>query len=104
MFFADNRYAITYNGEVFNFEEIRTELESKGYIFKTQTDTEVLLAAYHQWGEGCLNRFNGMWAFAIWDEKEQELFMARDRFGIKPFYYLHKPGEIFAFAIENFKR
>jgi asparagine synthase (glutamine-hydrolysing) len=101
MFFADNRYAITYNGEVFNFEEIRTELESKGYIFKTQTDTEVLLAAYHQWGEGCLNRFNGMWAFAIWDEKEQELFMARDRFGIKPFYYLHKPGEIFAFASET---
>lgn len=101
MFYADNRYSITYNGEVFNFEEIRKELQDKGYQFRTETDTEVVLAAYHQWGEGCLNRFNGMWAFAIWDEAEQELFLARDRFGIKPFYYSHIPGKIFAFASET---
>lgn len=101
MFFAENRYAITYNGEVFNFEEIRDELIAKGYGFKTQTDTEVVLAAYHQWGKDCLKKFNGMWALAIWDHQKHELFVSRDRFGIKPLYYVHIPGKLFAFASET---
>lgn len=101
LYYADGRFSITYNGEVFNFEEIRVELEKLGYQFITQTDTEVVLAAYAEWGVKCLPKFNGMWAFAIWDEKEQELFIARDRFGIKPFYYTHIPGKLFAFASET---
>ncbi|MBS3912908.1 MAG: asparagine synthase (glutamine-hydrolyzing) [Bacteroidetes bacterium] len=101
MYFANRRYAITYNGEVFNFEEIRAELEALGHHFESQTDTEVVLAAYAHWGERCLTKFNGMWAFAIWDNQEKTLFMARDRFGIKPFYYTYVPGSILAFASET---
>ena len=93
------RYWITYNGEVYNYQEIRKELESKGYTFRSETDTEVILAAYVEWGAGCLSRFNGMWAFAIWDAQEKILFCSRDRFGIKPFYY-YDDGERFIFASE----
>lgn len=93
------RYWITYNGEVFNFIELRAELESLGHKFRTQTDTEVILASYDQWGENCLYKFNGMWAFAIWDTKAKKLFIARDRFGIKPLYYMKSPKR-FAFASE----
>jgi asparagine synthase (glutamine-hydrolysing) len=101
MAFADGRYHITYNGEIFNFEEIRRDLETLGHRFYSHTDTEVVLAAYAVWGADCLNRFNGMWALAIWDEQEKTLFMARDRFGIKPFYYVHEPGRLLAFASET---
>lgn len=101
MTYADGRFSISYNGEIFNFEEIRKELEGKGYVFTSQTDTEVVLAAYAEWREKCLTKFNGMWAFAIWDEKEQNLFLARDRFGIKPLIYMHEPGKMFAFASET---
>jgi asparagine synthase (glutamine-hydrolysing) len=80
-------YWITYNGEIYNYLEIRTELEGMGESFRTHTDTEVILRAYRHWGESCVNRFNGMWAFAIWDRKQQRLFCSRDRFGVKPFYY-----------------
>jgi asparagine synthase (glutamine-hydrolysing) len=90
---------ITYNGEIYNFQEIRNELEEKGYTFKSHTDTEVLINAYKEWGQDCLQRFNGMFAFGIYDEKEKLLFMARDRVGKKPLYYA-KYGSKFAFASE----
>ena len=99
MSYADGRYWITYNGEVYNFRDLRVELEQKGYAFKSHTDTEVILAAYTEWGEKCLQRFNGMWAFAIWDSQQRKLFCSRDRFGIKPFYYFYN-GSILVFASE----
>lgn len=83
----DGALTITYNGEVYNYLEIRRELEAAGQTFRSRTDTEVILRGYQQWGSECLNRFNGMWAFAIWDRARQRLFCARDRFGVKPFYY-----------------
>ncbi|GAX61880.1 asparagine synthetase [Candidatus Scalindua japonica] len=100
MITVDGNYAITYNGEVYNFQEIRLELESRGHRFRSKTDSEVVLHAYVQWGEECLNRFNGMFAFAIWNKSRQELFLARDRYGIKPLYYTFV-GTIFLFASEQ---
>lgn len=96
---SDNRYIIIFNGEIYNYIELRDELRELGHIFITNTDTEVLLAAYDEWQEDCLNHFNGMWAFAIYDRLEKTVFASRDRFGIKPFYYL-QTNEIFAFASE----
>ncbi len=93
------RFVITYNGEVYNFLELRSELEAAGYAFRSETDTEVVAAAYAHWGEDCLKRFNGMWAMAIWDPARRVLFVARDRFGIKPLYYLCQRGDFF-FASE----
>jgi len=90
----DNRYFIVYNGEVYNFKELRKELEGLGVVFKTSSDTEVVLYAYIQWGEHCLDRFNGMFAFAIWDNRLKELFLARDRFGKKPLYYYKDSGRM----------
>ncbi|MEP6747775.1 MAG: asparagine synthase (glutamine-hydrolyzing) [Bacteroidota bacterium] len=81
------RYTIIYNGEIYNYIELKKELQAKSYVFTSQSDTEVILAAYDCWKEKCLQYFDGMFAFAIWDEKEQTLFAARDRFGEKPFYY-----------------
>ena len=95
----DGRFWITYNGEVYNYLELRAELEGHGFQFETGTDTEVILAAYEFWGADCLNRFNGMWAFAIWDVRKKELFCARDRFGIKPFNYFWD-GRLFLFGSE----
>ena len=100
MSYLENRYWITYNGEVYNYTELRKELEESGHVFTSKTDTEVILAAYAQWGVDCLHRFNGMWAFAIYDTEKREVFMARDRFGIKPFYYWFSPDGNFAFASE----
>ncbi|HRO41259.1 MAG TPA: asparagine synthase (glutamine-hydrolyzing) [Flavipsychrobacter sp.] len=89
--------AIVYNGEIYNFLEIRTELRAKGFTFKTETDTEVILAAYRHWGVGCLEKFNGMWSFVIWDKDKQECFISRDRFGKKPlFYSFYKKAFLFA--------
>jgi asparagine synthase (glutamine-hydrolysing) len=82
-----SRYTITYNGEIYNYIELRAELRHLGYCFHSPSDTEVILAAYHHWKQDCLLHFDGMFAFAIWDNMEQELFAARDRFGEKPFYY-----------------
>lgn len=82
-----NRYRIVHNGEIYNYLEIKDILQQNGYSFYTQSDTEVILAAYDFWKEKCLQQFDGMFAFAIWDEKEEQLFAARDRFGEKPFYY-----------------
>src|SRR5882724_9834644 len=95
-----NRYTIIYNGEIYNYIELKEILKDKGYLFRTQSDTEVLLAAYDCYKEKCLNYFDGMFAFAIWDEKEQSLFAARDRFGEKPFYYCLDEKE-FLFASER---
>lgn len=93
------RFWITFNGEVYNFIELRDELERMGHRFRTQTDTEVLVAAYAAWGPECLLRLNGMWAFAIWDAQERTLFLARDRFSVKPLYYF-TDGRRLAFASE----
>ncbi len=94
------RYVVVYNGEIYNYVEIREELKSAGYSFETQTDTEVLIAAYDQWKAGCVDRFNGMWAFAIYDRDNNNMFLSRDRFGVKPLYYYHKDGT-FIFASEE---
>ena len=94
-----NRYQIVHNGEIYNYIEIRSFLQNKGYSFSTQSDTEVILAAYDYWKEKCLLQFDGMFALAIWDEKEEKLFAARDRFGEKPFYY-YEDEDNFIFASE----
>ncbi|SHI76023.1 asparagine synthase (glutamine-hydrolysing) [Malonomonas rubra DSM 5091] len=96
---ADGRFVLSYNGEVYNFQEIRVELEALGYHFRSRTDSEVVLNAFAQWGEKCLDRFNGMFAFAIWDKQEHSLFLARDRYGIKPLYY-SQVGEKLLFGSE----
>ena len=94
-----DRYRIVHNGEVYNYRELRSELEAYGHRFRSQTDTEVILAAYAEWGPDCVKRFNGMWGFAIWDRLERSLFCSRDRFGIKPFYYRAGVGRL-SFASE----
>jgi asparagine synthase (glutamine-hydrolysing) len=95
----DGRYLITYNGEVYNFADLRAELEAAGHRFRSHTDTEVVLNAYVAWGSACVERFNGMFAFAIWDGERSELFLARDRFGVKPLYYADL-GQVFLFGSE----
>ena len=99
MSYADGRYWITFNGEIYNFIELREELAALGYTFQSTSDTEVILAAYDRWGADCQLRFNGMWAFAIWDKREQLLFLSRDRFGVKPLHY-YFDGKHFAFGSE----
>jgi asparagine synthase (glutamine-hydrolysing) len=88
----DGRFVLILNGEIYNYRELREQLANKGHNFRTQTDTEVLLAAWSEWGEDCLSRLNGMFAFALWDGKERTLFLVRDRVGIKPLYYA-QPGQ-----------
>lgn len=105
MSYADGRYVITFNGEIYNYRELREDLKSKGHQFHTDTDTEVLLAAFAEWGADCLPHLNGMFAFAVWDNRERTLTMARDHVGIKPLYYAHLPskngqGPVFIFASE----
>lgn len=96
---ANGQYSITYNGEIYNYLELREDLKRKGYIFKTETDTEVILNMYTEYGEECLQHFDGMFAFALWDEERKRLFCARDRFGEKPFFYTRHSGQ-FIFASE----
>ena len=93
------KYSIVHNGEIYNYIELREELRKNGYSFRTQSDTEVILASFDYWGEDCVLHFDGMFAFAIWDEEEKELFAARDRFGEKPFYYFFE-DERFLFGSE----
>ncbi len=93
------RFTITFNGEIYNFRELRAEFEQDGVPFQTSTDTEVLLRLYERYGQGMLDKLRGMFAFAIWDELEQTCFLARDPFGIKPLYYSNRGG-VFAFASE----
>lgn len=95
----DGRFVIAYNGEVYNFKELRAELETRSYAFTSRSDTEVVLNAYAEWEEAALDRFNGMFAFAVWDREERQLFLARDRYGIKPLYYTEQ-GDTFLFGSE----
>ena len=97
---ADKRYVLSYNGEVYNYKNIRFELEEKGYYFKSNTDSEVVLYSLVQWGEKALLKFNGMFALALWDRHEKTLLIARDRYGIKPLYFLRQ-NNIFGFASEQ---
>src|SRR3989339_259313 len=99
MSYADNRYFITFNGEIYNFLEIKKELISRGYKFKSESDTEIILASFMEWREKCLDKFNGMWAIGIWDNKNKELFLSRDRFGKKPLFY-NQQNQDLTFASE----
>jgi asparagine synthase (glutamine-hydrolysing) len=90
---------MVYNGELYNTEDLRRELSLKGYAFRGWSDTEVLLTAYMEWGEGCLEKLNGIFAFAVWEEKNQRLFLARDRIGVKPLFYTQS-GQTFLFGSE----
>ena len=92
MLSADGRYVLTFGGEIYNYRELRAELKTKGHVFQTETDTEVLLTAFAEWGKECLPRLNGMFHFAVWDNRERTLTLARDHVGIKPLYYFYKPG------------
>ena len=100
MISPDHRYVLSYNGEVYNFQELRAELKAAGYWFQSQTDSEVVLHAFAQWGPECVHRFNGMFAYVIWDRKEKTLHLARDRYGIKPLYYAQW-GSTFLFGSEQ---
>jgi asparagine synthase (glutamine-hydrolysing) len=99
----DGDLVITYNGELYNFRELRAELEARGHRFRSHTDTEVVLAAFKEWGSACLDRFNGMFAFAVWNGRTRELFLARDRYGVKPLYYVALGGGVlFGSEIKSF--
>ena len=97
---ADHRYVLSYNGEIYNFRELKAELEALGYWFRSRTDSEVVLYALAAWGANALLRFNGMFALALWDRRERKLLLARDRYGIKPVYYAEENG-VFAFGSEQ---
>jgi asparagine synthase (glutamine-hydrolysing) len=100
MCYSEGRYWIVYNGEIYNHPDIRTELEKLGHKFITRSDTEVILASYAEWGPECLDKFAGMWAFAIFDRTKNEIFLSRDMYGIKPLYYWFSPDGDFAFTSE----
>ncbi|HEX5707895.1 MAG TPA: hypothetical protein VFX96_11400, partial [Pyrinomonadaceae bacterium] len=103
MLSPDGRFALTFNGEIYNYRELRPELEARGHRFQTDCDTEVLLAAFAEWGAECLPRLNGMFAFAVWDDRERTLTIARDRLGIKHVFYAEVEGDgeaSFVFASE----
>jgi asparagine synthase (glutamine-hydrolysing) len=100
MISTDHRYVLTYNGEIYNFRNLRSELEADGYWFRSQSDSEVVLNSFAKWGIDCVSKFNGMFAFAIWDRREKTLFLARDRYGIKPLYYAQY-GNVFLFGSEQ---
>ena len=91
---SDNRYVLTYNGEIYNFRELRIDLEAKGYWFRSQTDSEVVLYSLAEWGSDALLKFNGMFSLAFWDRKEKKLLLARDRYGIKPLYYFQNDKKL----------
>ncbi|HET9638865.1 MAG TPA: XrtA/PEP-CTERM system amidotransferase [Allosphingosinicella sp.] len=100
MLSADGKLALSYNGEIYNFREVKAELEAFGHRFRTTSDTEVILAAWRQWGPDCLSRFNGMFAFALYDKDQDCLFLARDRLGVKPLYWTTLSDDALAFASE----
>ena len=96
----DETVVVVYNGEIYNFQELAQELQAAGHTFRTRCDTEVIVHAWEQWGTACVERFRGMFAFAVWDRNKNTLFMARDRIGIKPFYYSVLPDGNLIFASE----
>jgi asparagine synthase (glutamine-hydrolysing) len=100
LFNKDKSVVVTYNGEIYNFQDIRAELETLGYQFETHCDTEVIVYAWEAWGEACVDRFRGMFAFAVWDRPRETLFLARDRLGVKPLYYADLPNGKFVFGSE----
>lgn len=100
LFNQDGSVVVTYNGEIYNFQAVRADLEQRGYVFRTHCDTEVIVYAWEVWGEACVDQFRGMFAFAIWDRNLQTLFLARDRLGVKPLYYADLPDGHFVFASE----
>ncbi|MCB1671168.1 MAG: amidotransferase 1, exosortase A system-associated, partial [Pseudomonadales bacterium] len=100
MFSDDGKLCVVYNGEIYNFQELGRELKNLGYTFKTNCDTEVILYAWRHWGPNCVDRFRGMFAFALYDQQQQSLFLARDRFGIKPLFYALLPDHQFIFGSE----
>jgi asparagine synthase (glutamine-hydrolysing) len=100
----DGRYVLTYNGEIYNFQELKADLSARGHLFHSSGDSEVLLAAFSEWGLSALPKLNGMFAFGIWDKQKRQLTLARDRFGVKPLYYAEVDGAlIFASEIKAFK-
>ena len=102
MFSDDKNIILVFNGEIYNYIELREELVKLGYHFKTTSDTEVIITAYQHWGIDCQTKFNGMWAFALWDEKEQQLLLSRDRIGEKPLHYaVHENAIIFGSEIKS---
>ena len=99
MFSHDNRYVIVYNGEIYNYREMKADLQKQGAIFRNHTDTEVIIEAYRFWGQDCVKRFNGMWAFCLYDKEKEECFFSRDRFAVKPLVILDRE-DVFVFASE----
>ncbi|HLP25734.1 MAG TPA: asparagine synthetase B, partial [Acidobacteriota bacterium] len=97
---GDGRYHLVFNGAIYNFRELRQRLEAGGARFRTECDTEVLLAAYARYGDECVHHLRGMFAFAVWDRQTQRLFAARDALGIKPLYYAQRADDVFVFASE----
>ena len=103
MLSTDGKIVIVFNGEIYNYIELKQELLNKGYIFKTQSDTEVIINSYIEYGCKCVDKFNGMWAFAIYDFRSNKLFCSRDRLGVKPFYYcFYKQSFIFSSELKRF--
>jgi asparagine synthase (glutamine-hydrolysing) len=100
LFNEDHSVVVVYNGEIYNYGDLIPELTSLGHVFRTRSDTEVIVHAWEQWGEACVDRFRGMFAFALWDEKRQTLFLARDRLGVKPLYYAALPDGTWVFGSE----
>ena len=100
LFNEDGSVAVVFNGEIYNYQELVPELEACGHRFHTRSDTEVIVHAWEQWGEDCVRRFRGMFAFALWDRNLQTLFVARDRLGVKPLFYALLPDGTFAFGSE----
>ncbi|MDD1627194.1 MAG: asparagine synthetase B, partial [Methylococcaceae bacterium] len=96
----DKNAILTFNGEIYNFLELRKELEGLGFVFQTHCDTEVILYGWQAWGESCVDRLRGMFAFAVWDRDQQTLFLARDRLGVKPLYYAELANGQFIFGSE----
>jgi asparagine synthase (glutamine-hydrolysing) len=92
LFNEDQTVCVVFNGEIYNFQPLIAELTACGHVFRTRSDTEVIVHAWEEWGEACLDRFNGMFAFALWDSRSETLFLARDRLGEKPLYYVNHGG------------